>query len=150
MSHPSVPPPSSISVPRHLPIQQPDPRYEQARVAALREVAEETLQTIENAKAKQQMDDVDKHDRYERQIGRAQENLRLYNQSLLQNPLFGNVFATSGYRVDEVPVEGFSHGCTLDWGMIEVDPPRVGRNEVCRACLPAPSLKAAHCKPRLN
>jgi hypothetical protein len=124
-----------------LPIQQPDPKDEQIRVAGLRELAEETLETIENAKAKQQMDDVDRHDRYERQIGRAQENLRLYNQRLLQNPFFGNVFATSGYRVDQVPVEGFSHGCTLDWGMIEVAFPRVGTNEVCRALPPVSQLQ---------
>ena len=76
------------------------------------------------------MDDDDRRARYQRKIDLAEESLVYYDAELDRDPKFGDVFATSGYRVDTVPVDGFQHGCTIDWGLIDVVPSRIGNNEV--------------------
>ena len=51
-------------------------------------------------------------------------------RDLQLRPAFGEVFASSGYKVDDTPMASGLYGCTLDWGLVEVLPCRVGHNEV--------------------
>lgn len=61
---------------------------------------------------------------------RLQSLLETYQHDLHQRPAFGQVFASSGYRVDEVTVADGHFGSTLDWGLVEVLPGRIGNNKV--------------------
>ena len=76
------------------------------------------------------MDDDDQYNRHQMTIDGLEAAVKQWDHSLKCDPAYGNVFATSGYRVDETAVDGFSSGCTLDWGAVEVKPMRARSNEV--------------------
>ena len=130
--HPPVPPPSpTAGRERSLPMQQPDPVRFEAQISSAEAFCAETRQNIEQVRAKMQMDDEGgKQARYRADLDRLQRCLDIYDRELQHPPAFGNVFASSGFKVDDEPVAGGHYGCTLDWGLVEVLPNRVGHNEV--------------------
>ena len=113
-----------------LPIQQPNPQLDEAFRLQVRVLIEEQRDLIQQLQAKQQLDPTHGKERYEKDMLKLERTVSRYNKHLQQDPLFGYVLATSGYRVDKKPVPGFRFGCTLDWGLFEVNPARQGSNKV--------------------
>ena len=137
ISHPAVSSPTAPPFHHSLPVQQPDPKREQVRVEVAMKVRESLLQKVQQTRAEQSMDEDDRRTRYQKKIDLLERHLECCNAELERDPGYGHVFATSGYRVDVTPVDGFAHGCTIDWGLIDVDQSRRAVNEVCRSLIAA-------------
>lgn len=123
-------PPFTPRTHKYLAVQQPDPASVLEDVAINATLKEEAQDRLALATDRHAMDDYDQHNRHRLTIERLEAAVKQWEHSLKCNPAYGKVFAKSGYRVDETAVEGFSSGCSLDWGAVEVDPTRAGSNEV--------------------
>ena len=141
-THPAVPPPSRPDrSERDLPIQQPDPTTLKAKVTVAENICADTRMKIQEVLQQMEMDP-ERQTRYSMELHRLQGLLETYQQDLHQDPAFGQVFASSGYRVDEVTVAGGHFGSTLDWGLVEVLPGRIGINKVTFAAFKSLTQRA--------
>ena len=74
--------------------------------------------------------DLDNSERYEAKVDLLETLIKNLDARLAQPVFFGQIFASSGYRIGDPLLQSDLPGCTMDWALIEVDPLRVGINQV--------------------
>jgi hypothetical protein len=110
-------------------MQQPDADNHDRSVTTWTEHRDKLRAKCTLTKERQQMDPGN-DERYEAAVDRFEAAIKPLEAKLAQSVYFGRVFASSGYRVSDPPLQSDLPGCTLDWALIEVDSSKVGVNQV--------------------